>query len=196
MPVRLLLSRSPIATVPAIYALLTKRIPSRGPNDYGILATTDAEGQARARSVVLRGFDSASQRIWINTNRTTAKVADLQRQNAKAGSSDASGGAAEVCIWWARSMIQLRLLARWQILDAKAAAGSPDGRKFYQAAWKQQPAYAKLLYPGLRQNGIACDFCVLVGALIRIDALRLTIPRHEQYVHELVAGQWRSSVVH
>ncbi|MEI8194833.1 MAG: pyridoxamine 5'-phosphate oxidase family protein [Phycisphaerae bacterium] len=185
--------RSPIATVPAVYALLQRRIPSRGPNDYGVLATTDASGHARARYVVLRGFESASHRLWINTNRTSAKVADLRRRHGKTGET---GGTAEVCLWLARSMIQLRLLAHWQILDVQAAAASPESLKFYKTAWKQQPLYAKTLYPGPKHEGIPSDFCVLVGTLIRIDALRLTIPRHEQYVHELVNGQWQSEVAH
>lgn len=203
---------SPIASVATIYAMLGRVIPSRGPNDYGVLATvgTDADGptpaaapatgaQACARYVVLRGFDPRQHQLWINTNRRSSKVADLQRVDR-----------AEVCLWLGRPKIQLRLLAQWQILDHAAARQSAARQAFYQIAWDQQPAYARMLYgrmgsgkggsgvddkptekgQGKRGRGIPEDFCVLVGTLRQIDALRLTIPRHEEFRYVRHEDQW------
>jgi hypothetical protein len=194
---------NPIATIHQIYKLLQSVIPSKGPNDYGMLASNGQGGVACVRAVVLRGFDGEHHQIWINTNLRTHKVADL-RHNPDA----------EVCLWLARKKIQLRLRAEWRVLDAALAGRTPALRELYQQAWENQPAYAQKMYrwprPGEPVEGpmtqalpiesqegdvIPPDFAVLLGTMYRIDALRLLRPYHERYVHERPRNVWLSNRV-
>ncbi len=193
---------SPIATIERVYALLHSVIPSKGPHDYGTLATSSADNIACCRSVVLRGFDPHQHQLWINTNVHTNKV-DHLRHNPDA----------EVCLWLARRKIQLRLRAEWRVIDANLAARTANLAALRIQAWQEQPPYAKRMYawprpgkPITRQvsrktleeaaaqleEAPPQDFAVLLGTLYHIDAIRLVRPIHERFVHTRPRNTWQT----
>jgi len=175
---------SPIAAIPSIYRLLAACIPSRGPNDYGMLATTALDGTACVRAVVLRGFDAATHQLWINTNVHTEKIKHV-RQHPDA----------EVCLWLSAKKVQLRMRAAWRVIDAVQGARALALGELRQRSWIDQPLMSKHLYTADPTNEPPADFAVLLGTIYQIDALRITGKAYEQYLHRRTRTAWESQRV-
>lgn len=190
---------SPIGSVERIYEILAGIVPSKGPNDYGVLATCDADETAYARFVVLRGFDAGANQLWVNTHVGTEKVAHLRHAPD-----------AEVALWLSRKRVQLRLRATWRVVDAALAGRNPVLGKLREEAWEDQPASTKRMYgwprggeplgkkrkvTGWDGEGVPPAFAVLLGTLYQIDALRLVRGYHERWVHKRPRQVWVSERV-
>jgi pyridoxine/pyridoxamine 5'-phosphate oxidase len=190
-----------VETIAGIYRLISKAAPSRGPGDYPQLATVDADGVARTRLVILRGFDAPQRRVWVCTNVFAKKVAQLTAQQT-----------AEMTLWLARPRVQLRLLCTWKI--ARAETSDPELQRLRDEEWQRQSPYAKVLYhwPAGTQDPAEIlarlpspqqaealpmpgGYCLLVGTITRIDALQLTRPLHHRWVYEwdAVNNAWQGA---
>jgi pyridoxine/pyridoxamine 5'-phosphate oxidase len=155
--------------------------------------------------VVIRGLDTKARTLWISTHRDAGKVKDL-RANPDA----------ECVVWFEEERIQMRLLAKWRVIDEAAAIRYKALTALRQKAWmshsenSQQmflwPAPGKVMHsPNKPSAPIAKGddnpappppaFTVLVGTLGRIDILQIEQGQHLRYLHAKTKGRWRSQRV-
>jgi len=92
---------------------------------YAQLATTDADGRPRCRTVVVRTFEPETARLLVATDARSAKVTQLERSRW-----------VELCWYFRKTREQFRLLAQGSILHGDItrklwASLSPSGRRSF-----------------------------------------------------------------
>ena len=169
-----------IATIEDIHGLLAGAIPSRPPWGFAYLATKDGSGTARVRTMTLRGYDAAAGTLWTTCHSTSQKVVHLR-----------SHPEAEICLWLAEQGVQLRVLARWLVVDA--AVADPNLQALRLRTWEQQPPDARSLYEPPPPGEAPPTFAVLFGTISTIDALLIGPAAYAHYQHQrLDNGRWQS----
>jgi len=170
---------SPIGTMAEIQQLLAGAIPSRPPHGFAYLATVDAAGAGRVRTMTLRGFDAAAGTVWTSCHSASQKTAHLRRQPQ-----------AEVCLWLGETGVQLRLECTWRIVDARAA--DPALQALRLTTWEGQPPAAKALYDTPAPGTVPEPFCVLRGTFQIIDALLIRPTAYAHFRHVRTGSGWYS----
>ena len=168
-----------ITTIDDIHKLLGAAIPSRPPFGFAFLATAEPSGAARVRTMTLRGYDAAAGTLWTTCHLDSRKVLHL-RANPEA----------EICLWLGEQGVQLRLLARWIIVDA--AATDAQLQALRHRAWDQQPPEAKALYEPPPPGQAPPGFALLLGTVTTIDALLISPTAFAHYRHQRSGTGWRS----
>jgi pyridoxamine 5'-phosphate oxidase len=109
----------------------------------GTLATVDAAGCPRARSVVVRRVDDAG-RLWVTSDGRSAKNAELR-----------ANPAAELVVWLPEIRLQFRLRGPVDVLNA----GSPQDERL--VAWRELSDSARALFfwpePGAARDDSSAD---------------------------------------
>jgi pyridoxamine 5'-phosphate oxidase len=152
------------------------------------LSTVSVDGGPDARTVVLRGFDRRSKRLWIYTDGRAGKVVQL-----------ASNPRACATLWDPRHSVQLRL---WG--EASVRPAGPEVTRLWQAvpeaAWA---AYGSVAVPGTpvahpddvqyAPQAAAQNFCVIDLQLQAWEALWLERPANRRiYCQQSAAADWSS----
>lgn len=173
---------------------------ARGPKQplIGTLASVDADGAARARSVVVRGFDDAADAIWLSTHLHAHKSRQLLRSPE-----------ADLVLWLPRKNIQLRLLCSWRLIDAGIAARNAPMGQLRNTVWLETSPATRGMFawpepasPYDRKargtplpddpNTPPPTFALLYGTLELVDALHIKRPVHIRIVHEKNRTKWLS----
>ncbi len=166
-----------------------------------MLATADARGVARVRTVVVRGFDAERGELWFSTHAESPKAVDL-----------AAIPVAEICFWLARRKVQIRVMARWKVVGAREAERSKVAAKFRSKCWREHSAASQKIFfmgtPGLALDEKSeikilrklpasppAEFAVVVGTIEGMDVLRLSRPAHERWVHIRNGKVWSATEI-
>jgi pyridoxine/pyridoxamine 5'-phosphate oxidase len=125
------------ATLPAlldqVWARLARGVHDRHAHARNLtLATVSPDGAPQVRTVVLRAVDRVAASLRIYTDAHSAKMGDLR-----------ANPLAAVLVWDGQAHLQIRALARVQVLSAEAAA----------PLWAQLSDGARLSYGGTPQTG-------------------------------------------
>jgi hypothetical protein len=190
--------KASIRDIAAIRTLLAAFLKATDP--FAALSSLGPDNIAHVRQVVIRGYDPAADTLWITTHIHSEKVKHLRKYPQ-----------AQLSIWIAPSRIQLRLLAAWRAIDATLADRNANLRELRKLAWNMQsPAVRQSFFwpdPGLpftrksksktkipASDALPEDpppaFALMLGTLELIDALRLTKPTHERYLHTRLRNHW------
>jgi pyridoxamine 5'-phosphate oxidase len=155
-----------------------------------VLASTDADGLADARTVVLRRVDAGAGQLTFYTDRRSPKVAQLQAQSP-----------AMLVFWSARLSWQLRVRvtfsvitsgpeveALWQGVSQSAAAGDylsplPPGAVLPQTSGTANVETANAPAP-------AHSFAILRAQLLQMDWLELSREGHRRAQLSATAWEW------
>lgn len=167
------------SNLPGLRARITSVVPTRGPSDFPVLATVDADGAPAVRSVVLRAYDPTGDTLEITTRADSAKVGQL-RLNAQG----------ELLLWIPEDRLQLRLRGTWSVLDTRGDARRDAGWSALSEATRRTFYWPDLQPPDMQSP--PATFAILIGTIERIDALELTKPIHQRWVHEKTRSGWES----
>jgi PPOX class probable FMN-dependent enzyme len=155
---------------------------------YLQLATVDAAGAPRVRTVVFRAFEDNGDTLLAVTDRRSAKICDLLATPR-----------AELCWYFVSGREQYRIAAAVRIHDG--AAGTPALRS---RIWDALSLAARDQFfrpaPGTDLGGTGIDreaempdsFCVLAFHAERVDHLMLTAPTHRRLLSEKIGGEWHT----
>ena len=159
------------------------------------LATVDERGTARVRHVVLRGLHAGLATLWMSSHIDAAKVLDLR-----------SNPLAELAIWFPVERVQVRLLARWRIIDARTRSATHARAR--RSAWQAHSPTAQALFTwpaGGRpfQNETSAttpfsrttpplSFALLHGTARQLDVLQIDPAHHRRYLHQCRGATWRT----
>ena len=148
------------------------------------LATVDAEGRPRARTVVLRGADQAAARLRVYTDRKADKVVELQATPW-----------ASMHVWDQTAHLQLRLVAETVIHTDAAAQGIWAGLSAHaQRCYGFQPPSGAAISDALDYEvwPSAQDFAILELNVAQLEVLYLG-RRHRRAGFDRAdgwAGRW------
>lgn len=170
------------------WALLARAsVDPRHPARVVQLATRNADGAPRLRSVILRGVDQATRTVSAYTDRRSGKVAEIAAEPRVA-----------VLAWDPEPRIQIRLSGRAEVLLTGPR---------WQAAWDAVPEAARRDYAQHRAPGTPCPappagpghpdpashFAVLSVVVETLDWLRLAPEAHRRAGFVLDGGAPRGT---
>lgn len=184
-----------------MFAFLATQLAARPPM-LGALATCGADNVACVRTVVVRGVEYEARLVWISSHVRAGKINALRRRPMS-----------ELSMWFGVEHVQVRLLAKWQLIDRVAASASEVEEEFWKNAWAMHSSASKQLFfapaPGqalsaqpsgrLQKTTKAVDpqvppatFAVLKGTVTRVDVLSIDRAAHRRFLHEHSRGKWKS----
>ena len=154
------------------------------PFRFFTLATTDPQGQAEARMVVLRKFDAKHFEFTIYTDLRTPKIASIEHNPA-----------VELLFYDHKKLWQIRV-------KAKCIAKRKDPVIFKQQQEAAQKDYTTIVAPGTKlkamdavEYGNENYFAVLTFRAFHIDHLQLKRPNHQRAIFNLQDQKWEGTFV-
>lgn len=144
-----------------------------GPRQFVTLASVDATGAPRLRTVALRALDPAAARLQIYTDAQSDKIAEIE-----------GNPAVSILAWAPEPRVQIRLSGQARIETGESL----------RALWEAQPPEARLNYshhPAPGHQIDACDAYVQTPSLARFARLTVAV-EHIDHVNLADSGHRRA----